>query len=50
VRIFHRYHHSRVRDFSQTGLAALEANRLFLGHIDRDFSAHVIGVSVQVRL
>jgi MtrB/PioB family decaheme-associated outer membrane protein len=53
LRFFHRFDHSTIRDFSQRGLVPGEvlesSGALFLGHVDRDFSAHVFGLSLQLR-
>jgi len=54
LRVFYRFEHATVRDFSQQGLipenALFDSGALFLGHIDRDFDVHVIGVTLGLRL
>jgi len=61
LRIFHIYQHVEVDDFQQSGLddpalvnsqqstSARGAGTLFLGHVDRDYEAHVFGATVQLR-
>jgi len=50
LRVFYRYEHGTIDDFQQTGLeAAVIAGAYYLGHIDRDYTAHVIGSTLQLR-
>ena len=53
LRFFHRFEHSTIRDFSQRALIPDEvlesSGALFLGHVDRDFDAHVFGMTLQLR-
>jgi len=52
LRFFYRFEHSTISDFSQQGLAAdgflQSSGALFLAHIDRDFDAHVFGLTLQL--
>ena len=54
LRVFYRFERATIRDFSQSGLVPenilLDSGALFLGHIDRDFDAHVIGVTLGLRI
>jgi len=54
LRVFYRFARATIRDFSQQGLIAEDVLRdsgaLFLGHIDRDFDVHVIGISLGFRI
>jgi hypothetical protein len=54
LRVFYRFERATIRDFSQQGLipedVLLDSGALFLGHIDRDFDAHVIGVTLGLRI
>lgn len=54
LRIFHRFERSAIRDFSQSGLdpekVLNDSGALFLGHVDRDFDAHMVGVTIGWRL
>ncbi len=59
VRVFHRFQRGEVNDFQQQGLpgnpALLNgtpgegAGVLFLGHKDRNYTAHVVGATLQLR-
>lgn len=58
VRVFHRYQRGELDDFQQQGLAdptllsgafGSGTGVLFLGHRDRDYSAHVVGATLQLR-
>jgi hypothetical protein len=49
VRLLYRYQNSTIADYQQTGLPLVSGNRLFLGHIDGDYSAHVIAGALQIR-
>lgn len=49
LRVFYRYLASDIADFHQTGLPTRSDQRLFLGHEDRDFAAHAIGATVELR-
>jgi Putative outer membrane beta-barrel porin, MtrB/PioB len=50
VRVFYRFQLGRIQDFQQDGLdAGLVAGSLFLGHVDRDFTAQVVGATIQLR-
>jgi hypothetical protein len=46
VELYHRLDRSRVDDFQQKGLFVVDGNRLFVGHVDRDYKASVYGVSL----
>ncbi|MCH7644612.1 MAG: MtrB/PioB family decaheme-associated outer membrane protein [Myxococcales bacterium] len=54
LRVFYRFERATIRDFSQQGLnpeaVLLDSGALFLGHIDRDFDVHVIGVTFGLRI
>ena len=54
LRVFYRFARATIRDFSQQGLVPEDVLRdsgaLFLGHIDRDFDVHVIGISLGFRI
>ena len=40
----------RVEDFQQKGLeASMIEGAYYLGHVDRDYHAHVVGATVQLR-
>ncbi len=50
LRFFHRYQRSEIDVFRQTGLTPLGVDgALFLGHVDRDYDAHVFGFTLQLR-
>jgi len=61
LRFFHIYQRGEIDDFQQTGLddpnlvnsqthtASRGAGTLYLGHVDRDYEAHVFGATVQLR-
>ena len=61
LRFFHIYQRGGIEDFQQTGLDdptlvndqfygnPLGAGTLFLGHVDRDYTVHVFGATVQLR-
>jgi len=49
LRIFHRYENSSVQDFAQRHLEPLsDPSALFLGHVDRDFTASLYGISLRL--
>lgn len=50
LRFLHRWQRNEISDFRQTGLSARLGQRLFLGHADGDFAAHVLGAFVDLRL
>ncbi|MBW2715428.1 MAG: MtrB/PioB family decaheme-associated outer membrane protein [Deltaproteobacteria bacterium] len=54
LRVFYRFERATIRDFSQQGLipedVLLDSGALFLGHIDRDFDAHVVGITLGLRI
>ena len=54
LRVFYRFERATIRDFSEQGLkpegVLLDSGALFLGHIDRDFDVHVIGVTLGLRI
>jgi hypothetical protein len=54
LRVFYRFERATIRDFSQRQLipedVLLDSGALFLGHIDRDFDAHVIGITLGLRI
>ncbi len=54
LRLFYRFERSTIRDFSQRNLVPeevlLSSGALFLGHIDRNFDVHVIGLTLQIHL
>jgi hypothetical protein len=50
LRIFHLFQRERLDDFQQQGLeAGLVGGALFLGHVDGDYQAHVVGATAQLR-
>lgn len=49
LRAFHRYERSTIDDFQQTGLGpGVSAGAYYLGHVDRDYEAHVVGATLQL--
>lgn len=48
TRVIYRFQHSRVSNFHQAGLQPRIGHALYLGHIDGDFNAHVVGASAEV--
>jgi hypothetical protein len=54
LRVFYRFERATIRDFSQQRLipedVLLDSGALFLGHIDRDFDVHVIGITLGLRI
>jgi len=54
LRVFYRFERATIRDFSEQGLipesVLLDSGALFLGHIDRDFDVHIIGVTLGLRI
>jgi hypothetical protein len=50
LRVFHVYQRARIDDFQQAGLeAGVIGGAYYLGHVDRDYDAHVLGATVQLR-
>ena len=58
LRVFYMFERGEVDDFQQdglrdptllTGIPGTGAGTLFLGHVDHDYSAHVIGGTVQLK-
>jgi hypothetical protein len=54
LRVFHRYEYSTIDDFQQTGLdseadAGVIGGAYYLRHVDRDYDAHVVGATLQLR-
>lgn len=50
LRVFHLYQRGRIDDFQQAGLEdGVIGGAYFLGHVDRDYDAHVVGATVQLR-
>lgn len=50
LRVFHLYQRERIDDFQQAGLeSGVIGGAYFLGHVDRDYDAHVVGATVQLR-
>jgi len=65
VRAFHLFRRSEIEDFHQSGLSDPDllnampnpfipgstggAGTLYLGHVDRDYTAHVFGATIQLR-
>jgi MtrB/PioB family decaheme-associated outer membrane protein len=50
LRVFHLYQRSRIDDFQQAGLeAGVLGGAYYLGHVDRDYDAHAVGATVQLR-
>ena len=54
LRVFYRFERATIRDFSQQQLipedVLLDSGALFLGHIDRDFDVHIIGITLGLRI
>jgi hypothetical protein len=54
LRVFYRFERATIRDFSQQRLipedVLLDSGALFLGHIDRDFDVHVVGITLGLRI
>ena len=48
TRLIYRFQDSRVSNFHQTGLQPRIGHALYLGHVDGDFSAHVVGASAEL--
>jgi hypothetical protein len=48
ARLLYRFQRSQVANFHQTGLVPRIGHALYLGHVDGDFTAHVIGGTLQV--
>jgi MtrB/PioB family decaheme-associated outer membrane protein len=48
VRALYRFQHSTISNFHQTNLVPRIGHALYLGHVDGDFTAHVVGGSVQL--
>ncbi len=52
LRFFYRFERSKISDFSQRGLDSgtlvQNSGALFLGHVDRDFAAHLFGLTLQL--
>ena len=49
LHLLYRYHRARVRDFQQTDLVPRIGHAIYLGHVDGDFIAHVLGAGLKVR-
>lgn len=50
LRVFHLYRRGRIEDFQQAGLeAGVLGGAYYLGHVDRDFHAHALGATVELR-
>jgi len=50
TRLFYRFQRSTLQDLNQTGLAPnLGGNALYLGHVDANYSAHLIGATLALR-
>ena len=49
VRALYRFQHSTIANFYQEGLVPRIGRALYLGHVDGDFTAHVVGGSLQAR-
>ena len=65
LRVFHLFRHSEIDDFQQAGLDDPDlltampnpfgpggtggAGTLFLGHVDRDYTVHAFGATLQLR-
>ncbi len=48
--LFYRFQHGTLRDLNQLGLTPnLGGNALTLGHVDGDYSAHLIGATLALR-
>ena len=48
TRLIYRFLDSRVSNFHQAGLQPRIGHALYLGHVDGDFSAHVVGATAEV--
>jgi hypothetical protein len=50
LRVFHLYQRGRIEDFQQAGLqAGVLGGAYYLGHVDRDYDAHAVGATLQLR-
>ncbi|MBW2419149.1 MAG: MtrB/PioB family outer membrane beta-barrel protein [Deltaproteobacteria bacterium] len=49
ARLYYRYAHSSIEDFSQSDLVPLSEHRLFFANVERDYSVHVVGVTLRLR-
>jgi hypothetical protein len=50
LRVFHLYRRGRIEDFQQTGLElGVLGGAYYLGHVDRDYDAHAVGATLQLR-
>lgn len=49
ARLFYRFEHSRLEDPQQRGLVPRIGQRLYLGHVDDDFEASLVGAALSLR-
>ncbi len=49
TKLLYRFFEGSIDDFSQEGLELRYDKRLFLGHIDRDYSVHLFGASAELK-
>ena len=49
ARLFYRFEHSRLEDPQQRGLVPLIRRTLYLGHVDDDFKASIVGGALSLR-
>jgi MtrB/PioB family decaheme-associated outer membrane protein len=49
TRIFYRFQYSTIDDFHQQGLIPVVNQNLFLGHVDDDYTVHVMGITSRFR-
>ncbi len=49
TRVFYRFQHSTIDDFHQQGLVPVVNQNLFLGHVDDDYTVHVMGITSRFR-
>jgi MtrB/PioB family decaheme-associated outer membrane protein len=48
LKLYHRYEHSTIDDYHQTGLVPLIDRRVYLGHRDGDYDVHLLGFVIQL--
>lgn len=49
TRVFYRFLYQTIDDFHQQGLQPVVNHNLYLGHVDEDYAAHVIGATVRLQ-
>jgi len=49
TRVFYRFQYQTIDDFHQQGLQPVVNHNLYLGHVDDDYAAHMIGATVRLQ-